>query len=115
MKRVSLPNGRSLSQIAHGVWRLSQADDSSVSANLARIDACLAQGISTFDHADICGDYRCEALFGQAIKARPSLSEQIELSLAHVARKASKCRWTGKPGSSSMSSPWATRSPKSWA
>lgn len=79
MKRVSLPNGRSLSQIAYGVWRLSQADDSSVSANLARIDACLAQGISTFDHADIYGDYRCEALFGQAIKARPSLREQIEI------------------------------------
>ena len=35
--------------------------------------------------------------------------------LAHVERKASKCRWTGKLGSSSMSSPWATRSPKSWA
>jgi len=79
MKRVSLPNGRSLSQIAYGVWRLSEATDSSVSANLARIDACLAQGISTFDHADIYGDYRCEALFGQAIKARPSLREQIEI------------------------------------
>lgn len=113
MKRVSLPKGRSLSQIAYGVWRLSQADDNSV--NLAHIDACLAQGISTFDHADIYGDYRCEALFGQAIKARPSLREQLELSLAHVKRKASKCRWSGKPGSSSMSSPWATRSPKSSA
>jgi predicted oxidoreductase len=79
MKRMSLPNGRSLSQIACGVWRLSEADDTSVSANLARIDACLAQGISTFDHADIYGDYRCEALFGQAIKARPSLRDQIEI------------------------------------
>lgn len=79
MKRVSLPNGRSLSQIAYGVWRLSEANDISVNANLARIDACLSQGISTFDHADIYGDYRCEALFGQAIKARPSLREQIEI------------------------------------
>jgi predicted oxidoreductase len=79
MNRISLPNGRSLSQIAYGLWRLSEADDSSVNANLARIDACLAQGISTFDHADIYGDYRCEALFGQAIKARPSLRDQIEI------------------------------------
>ncbi|MEY4471492.1 MAG: hypothetical protein RIT20_1833, partial [Pseudomonadota bacterium] len=79
MNRMTLPNGRSLSQMAYGVWRLSEADNTSVSANLARIDACLAQGITTFDHADIYGDYRCEALFGEAIKARPALREQIEI------------------------------------
>lgn len=79
MKRIQLPNGRHLSQMAYGVWRLSEAEDVSIDANLKRIDACLAQGITTFDHADIYGDYRCEALFGQAIKARPSLRGQIEI------------------------------------
>ena len=79
MKRVNLPNGQSLSQMAYGVWRLSEASDTSVDANLARIDACLAQGITTFDHADIYGDYRCEALFGDAIRARPALRDQIEV------------------------------------
>ncbi|WP_322991309.1 aldo/keto reductase [Limnohabitans sp.] len=79
IRRITLPNGRSLSRMAYGVWRLSEAQDHSVSANLARIDACLAQGITTFDHADIYGDYRCEALFGEAIKARPSLKSQIEI------------------------------------
>lgn len=79
MKRINLPNGRALSQLAYGAWRLSDAQDTSVNANLERIDACLAQGITTFDHADIYGDYRCEALFGQAIKARPSLRDQIEV------------------------------------
>ena len=79
MNRLTLPNGRSLSQMAYGVWRLSEADNTSVSANLARIDACLAQGITTFDHADIYGDYSCEALFGEAIKARPALRQQIEI------------------------------------
>ena len=77
--RLALPNGRSLSRMAYGVWRLSEAADHSVDANLARIDACLAQGISTFDHADIYGDYSCEELFGQAIKARPSLKDSIEI------------------------------------
>ena len=77
--RITLPNGRSLSRMAYGVWRLSEATDHSVNANLARIDACLAQGITTFDHADIYGNYSCEALFGQAIKARPSLKDQIEI------------------------------------
>ena len=79
MNRMTLPNGRSLSQMAYGVWRLSEADNTSVSANLARIDACLAQDITTFDHADIYGDYSCEALFGEAIKARPALRQQIEI------------------------------------
>jgi predicted oxidoreductase len=79
MQRVKLPNGSSLSRIAYGVWRLSEAQDSSVNANLARIDACLAQGITTVDHADIYGDYSCEDLFGQAIKARPALKDQIEI------------------------------------
>ena len=41
MNRITLPNGRSLSQMAYGVWRLSEAADTSVNANLARIDACL--------------------------------------------------------------------------
>ena len=77
--RIALPNGRSLSRMAYGVWRLSEAQDCSVNANLARIDACLAQGITTFDHADIYGDYRCEALFGEAIKARPELKDRIEI------------------------------------
>ena len=79
MNRITLPNGRQLSQMAYGVWRLSEASDTSVNANLARIDVCLAQGITTFDHADIYGDYRCEALFGEAIKARPALRDQIEI------------------------------------
>jgi predicted oxidoreductase len=79
MNRITLPNGRQLSQMAYGVWRLSEAADTSINANLARIDACLAQGITTFDHADIYGDYRCEALFGDAIKARPALRDEIEI------------------------------------
>ena len=79
MKRITLSNGVKLSAMAYGVWRLADATDTSVDANLARIDACLEQGITTFDHADIYGDYRCEALFGQAVKARPALRAQIEI------------------------------------
>lgn len=77
--RISLPNGQSLSRMAYGAWRLSEAQDASLNANLARIDACLAQGITTFDHADIYGDYACESLFGKAIQARPELKNQIEI------------------------------------
>lgn len=77
--RIALPNGRSLSRLAYGVWRLSEAADTSARANVARIEACLAQGITTFDHADIYGNYACESLFGEAIKAQPSLKDRIEV------------------------------------
>lgn len=36
-------------------------------------------GISTFDHADIYGDYSTEAEFGAALKLRPALREHIQL------------------------------------
>ena len=32
------------------------------------IEACLAEGLTTFDHADIYGDYTTEKLFGEALK-----------------------------------------------
>jgi predicted oxidoreductase len=79
MNRITLPNQRTLSPIACGVWRLAETADPGVDATLARIDACLAHGITTFDHADIYGDYRCEALFGAAVRARPALRQQIEV------------------------------------
>lgn len=77
--RRVLPNGRAISRLVYGAWRLADAQDISVDATLARIDACLAQGIDTFDHADIYGDYRCEALFGDAVRARPALRAQLRL------------------------------------
>ena len=94
MNRSTLPNGHTLSRIAYGVWRLSEAEDFSVNANLARIDSCLSQGITTFDHADIYGDYRCEALFGEAVKARPALRDQIEIVTKTDIMLKSK-RWPG--------------------
>jgi predicted oxidoreductase len=86
-----MPNGQTFSRMVYGVWRLSEAQDTSVNANLARIDSCLAQGITTFDHADIYGDYRCEALFGEAIKARPTLRDQIEIVTKTDIMLMSKC------------------------
>ena len=77
--RIQLPNGQSLSGVAWGAWRLTESQDTSINANVARIEACLAQGITTFDHADIYGDYRCETLFGQALQAQPSLKDRIEI------------------------------------
>lgn len=45
----------------------------------ALIEECLAKGISSFDHADIYGDYTTEAEFGQALQEAPSLRGQLQL------------------------------------
>ena len=79
MPRVELNSDLSLSRLAYGVWRLSEAADTSASAVAARIRACLDQGITTFDHADIYGGYSCEALFGAALRAQPGLKARMEI------------------------------------
>lgn len=79
MPRVKLSDQISLSQLAYGVWRLSEAADCSASGVDRRIQLCLAQGITTFDHADIYGNYRCEQLFGEALRAQPGLRSQMEI------------------------------------
>ncbi|MBR7890187.1 aldo/keto reductase [Marinomonas sp. A79] len=68
-----------LSRLVYGVWRLGDADDVSVSHIREKIDLCLGQGISTFDHADIYGDYECERLFGRALAKDPSLRSKMQL------------------------------------
>jgi predicted oxidoreductase len=51
----------------------------STAAYRAMIEACLENGISSFDHADIYGDYTTEAEFGEALKENPSLRGQLKL------------------------------------
>jgi predicted oxidoreductase len=43
------------------------------------IKACLAAGITTFDHADIYGDYTTEEEFGAVLKQEPSLRGNMQL------------------------------------
>ncbi len=43
------------------------------------IEACLQNGIHSFDHADIYGDYTTEAGFGEALKEVASLRQQLKL------------------------------------
>jgi predicted oxidoreductase len=43
------------------------------------INECLENGITSFDHADIYGDYSTEAEFGEALKHRSSIRGQIQL------------------------------------
>jgi len=59
-------NGPSFSRLVHGLWRLAGWGKDTRQVR-ALIDCCLERGITTFDHADIYGDYTCEQLFGEAL------------------------------------------------
>lgn len=51
----------------------------STAAYRTMIEACLQNGITSFDHADIYGDYTTEAEFGEALKDNSSLRQQLKL------------------------------------
>jgi len=78
MQRVALP-AIELSRLVYGLWRLGDDTDTSAAHVQAKIESCLAQGITSFDQADIYGDYTSEKLFGNALKAAPSLRDRIEI------------------------------------
>jgi predicted oxidoreductase len=67
-----------LSTVIAGLWRIADWN-LDVAARVRWIEQALELGISGFDHADIYGDYRAEALFGEALKAAPALRERMQL------------------------------------
>lgn len=79
MERISLTNSVTLSRLIYGMWRLSDDTDTSASHVQAKIEACLAQGITTMDQADIYGGYEAEEVLGHALRAAPQLRDQIEI------------------------------------
>jgi len=77
MQRIELLNDLSLSRIVYGMWRLGDVDDTSPKAVQAKIEACLEQGITTMDQADIYGGYMAEEIMGAGLTR--SLKDQIEV------------------------------------
>jgi len=80
MKTQLSNSGPTISRIVAGVWKWGQW-----SANLTTkeesnlIQACIEAGISTFDHADIYGDYEEERRFGESFKAIGIAREDIQI------------------------------------
>ncbi len=79
MQRVKLSDTLELSRLVYGMWRLGDDSDTSVGHVEAKIQACLDQGITTFDQADIYGGYAAEAVLGNALRANPSLRKRMEI------------------------------------
>jgi len=72
------PQGPEFSRLVMGYWRLMEWQMSARQL-VTFIEQHLALGITTVDHADIYGDYQCEAAFGAALRLDPSLRQRMEL------------------------------------
>ncbi|AUQ50279.1 aldo / keto reductase [Phaeobacter inhibens] len=79
MERIKIAEGLEFSRLVYGMWRLGDDSDTSTAHVEAKIEACLAQGITTFDQADIYGGYAGEGILGQALKANPALRDRMEI------------------------------------
>lgn len=79
MDRIQITDDLSFSRIIYGMWRLGDDSDTSPAHVQAKIEACLEQGITTMDQADIYGGYEAEEVLGNALKATPALKDKIEI------------------------------------
>lgn len=79
MERVNLSSSSSISRIIYGMWRLADDINTSSKHISDKVNLCLGQGITSFDQAAVYGLYSAEALFGEVLKANPSLRHKIEI------------------------------------
>ncbi|EKA6052942.1 aldo/keto reductase family oxidoreductase [Vibrio parahaemolyticus] len=77
-KVVTAPNGPEFSELVQGYWR---AADWGMTAQerLSFLKQHIELGITTVDHANIYGNYECEALFGEALALDKSVRDQIQI------------------------------------
>ena len=80
-RRIALnADGLSLSRLVLGAWRLLDAEERPDASAVARlITGAVELGITTFEHADIYGDYGVESVFGAGFKYWAGPRESIEL------------------------------------
>lgn len=81
MKRIRLHEAApEMSAIVWGAWRVLKSSALATPEALARFIAeAVDLGITTFDHADIYGGYRMEALFGEALAQWGGARHRIEI------------------------------------
>ncbi|MFK7946323.1 MAG: aldo/keto reductase family oxidoreductase [Saprospiraceae bacterium] len=80
MSNFVSPERLHLSRIVFGVmnWGI-WGHNLSAKAMSKLINESIALGVTSFDHADIYGHYTTEAMFGNAIKGKSSLRNQMEI------------------------------------
>lgn len=78
MIKIQLSEDLHLSRIVHGHWRLADWELSSQEL-LKLTEQCVELGVTSFDHADIYGNYTCESIFGEALSLKTSLRNDIQI------------------------------------
>ncbi len=72
------PQGPHFSRMACGYWRLMEWNMSPQQL-LTFIQQHQDLGITTVDHADIYGGYLCEKAFGDAVRLKPAVRQELEI------------------------------------
>src|SRR5437762_677731 len=68
------------SQFAIGLRNLSKRSQFHLPQNVIKlIEKGLQLGITTYDHADVYGEFNCETIFGDALKIQPALRHKIKI------------------------------------
>jgi predicted oxidoreductase len=78
MKKIQLANNLKISPLVHGHWRLNDWKMSNQEL-LALTQQSIELGITTFDHADIYGNYSCEKIFGDTLATKAGLRKDVQL------------------------------------
>lgn len=73
-------NQLKFSSLIFGAWRIADvASEANADTVAKKIVMALEHGITTFDHADIYGDYSCEKLFGEALVKHKIPRQKMQL------------------------------------
>jgi predicted oxidoreductase len=75
-KRFLHPKGLQCSRIIAGAWRWNSVEGATIEK---LIKTSLELGITTFDHADIYGNYNNEKLFGDVLKKNSGLRKEMQV------------------------------------
>ncbi|WP_418665935.1 aldo/keto reductase [Allofournierella sp.] len=79
MKRIQVAQDLTFSQVVSGFMRVLDSGKTG-RETLDFVENCLDMGVTTFDHADIYGNYGCELFFGEnVLKKRPELRRRMEV------------------------------------
>lgn len=82
MKTIELSeNGPAVSQIIYSYWRAAEDAVLLTEQDVEkRLHSCTELGITTFDHADVYGNYQVESYFGKALKRAAVKREDLIIS-----------------------------------
>lgn len=78
MEYIKLNETVTFSRIIQGFWRMTSWNFS-VSELADFMNACIQKGVTTFDTAEIYGDYECEQQIGAALAYDPTLRSRMQI------------------------------------